>query len=157
MVTFLVLMIKPSCPCCSQQAYDSCCQPIIEHDSAQSAEQLMRSRYTAFAMQNWDYIAKTWHPDTAPKSIKPSHAEWLHLRIVKASEQQVLFEAVFDSGMKIMRLREQSRFALVDEHWRYLDGDSQCHALGRNEPCYCGRQKKFKKCCWTKQRKEHLC
>ena len=48
-----------SCPCGSSE-YSSCCQPLhLGQSVAQSAEQLMRSRYSAFAKQHIDYIVKT--------------------------------------------------------------------------------------------------
>ncbi|MDQ6967588.1 MAG: YchJ family metal-binding protein, partial [Mariprofundaceae bacterium] len=64
-------MTKPkTCPCGSNKPFASCCRPIIANDSASTAEQLMRSRYSAFVLGDAEYLLKTWHPDTAPDNFQ---------------------------------------------------------------------------------------
>uniref|UniRef100_UPI003563DCE8 YchJ family protein n=1 Tax=Desulfosarcina sp. TaxID=2027861 RepID=UPI003563DCE8 len=51
------------CPCGSGKDYEDCCGPLIKGDRvADTAEDLMRSRYTAHAKKNFDYIFETTHP-----------------------------------------------------------------------------------------------
>ena len=135
------------CPCGSGLAYAQCCEPVITHDSATTAEQLMRSRYSAFALGNAPYILKTWHPDTRPEDFTLGQARWLGLKIISTSEDCVSFEAAFHAGNKGMLLKETSRFVRIDRHWRYVDGDCQVTAIKRNAPCFCGSLKKYKNCC----------
>ena len=51
------------CPCGSNFPYTDCCGPLIRGTSfADTAEDLMRSRYTAFTENNWEYLVLTSHP-----------------------------------------------------------------------------------------------
>ena len=49
---------------------------------AATAEQLMRSRYSAYAVGDLDYVWRTWHPRTRPESVTPSDEVWTGLEIV---------------------------------------------------------------------------
>jgi len=142
-------LISPNklCPCGSTLLFSVCCQPIIENDDAKSAEALMRSRYTAFVIQDADYLIQTWHESTRPKDFQLGASRWLGLRIVSATDDQVSFQAVFYTGSKGMILKESSRFRHEDEHWRYVDGDCSVQTIGRNDLCFCGSGRKFKQCC----------
>ena len=52
------------CPCGTGFPYTDCCGPLIRGAvSADTAEDLMRSRFTAFAKGQWDYIEQTRYPD----------------------------------------------------------------------------------------------
>jgi len=138
------------CPCGTQQSFAQCCQPIIEHDAADTAEALMRSRYTAFVLQDADYLLKTWHESTRPKDFALGASRWLGLKILEAEAMQVHFEAAFYTGSKGMILRERSRFVHEDGHWRYVDGVCEVETIGRNAVCFCGSGQKFKRCCKPK-------
>ena len=49
------------CPCGTGQSYVDCCGAL--HSGARTAataEQLMRSRYSAFAVSDEDYLLRTW-------------------------------------------------------------------------------------------------
>jgi len=68
----------------------------------------------------------------------------------------VEFKATYkDSGMQESKygvMHERSRFIVEDGRWRYVDGehfaaDDIIKKPGRNEPCFCGSGKKYKKCC----------
>eukprot|EP00419_Tripos_fusus_P000568 CAMPEP_0172682160 /NCGR_PEP_ID=MMETSP1074-20121228/17967_1 /TAXON_ID=2916 /ORGANISM="Ceratium fusus, Strain PA161109" /LENGTH=173 /DNA_ID=CAMNT_0013500795 /DNA_START=203 /DNA_END=727 /DNA_ORIENTATION=+ len=53
---------KGSCPCLSGEPYKACCK--IYHDNPQSelsAEALARARYSALAMQKYEFIMETTH------------------------------------------------------------------------------------------------
>lgn len=135
------------CPCGSNKSFTSCCQPIITNDSANSAEQLMRSRYTAFVLGDAAYILKTWLSDTRPHDFQLGQAHWLGLTIHHADTDTVSFSAVFHAGNKGMILKETSRFVCIDNHWRYVDGDCSVTPIKRNDSCCCGSAIKYKNCC----------
>ena len=138
------------CPCGSQQPFSQCCQPVITHDSAPTAEALMRSRYTAFVLQDANYLLKTWHESSRPKDFRLGASRWLGLKIVDAGFDVVSFEAAFYTGSKGMILKEKSRFVLEDGHWRYVDGVCDVQVIPRNGACFCGSGLKFKRCCCPK-------
>ena len=49
-----------ACYCGSSLAYNSCCEPVIRSlKKVETAEQLMRSRYTAFVIHDISHIQKT--------------------------------------------------------------------------------------------------
>jgi len=135
------------CPCGSGKLLANCCQPIITNDNANTAEQLMRSRYTAFVLGDTAYLLKTWHPDTCPNDFGLGKSRWLGLTIHHADNNTVHFSAAFHSGSKGMILEETSRFICIDHHWRYIDGDCTVTPIKRNDACFCGSKKKFKNCC----------
>ncbi|MDQ6952652.1 MAG: YchJ family metal-binding protein [Mariprofundaceae bacterium] len=135
------------CPCGLQQSYADCCQPIIENDCASSAEMLMRSRYSAFVMQDAAYLLNTWHESTRPADFQLGASQWLGLHILSSTFDTVSFEAAFYTGSKGMMLKECSHFVYEDEHWRYVDGDCTVETIGRNAVCFCGSGRKFKQCC----------
>jgi len=136
-----------TCPCGSNKMFADCCQAIIANDSANSAEQLMRSRYSAFVLGNAPYLLKTWHPDTRPHDFQLGQSRWLGLTIHHADTNTVSFSAAFHSGNKGMMLKETSRFVCMDGRWRYIDGDCTVTTMKRNDLCFCGSGVKYKKCC----------
>lgn len=91
----------------------------------------MRSRFTAFALGERDYLLASWHPDTRPKRLDlDDEVTWLRLQIVdteagtKTDETGVVeFRAQYRSGQNRHILHERSRFSRVDGRWLYLDGD----------------------------------
>ncbi|HEY9279774.1 MAG TPA: YchJ family metal-binding protein [Eoetvoesiella sp.] len=130
----------PPCPCGGKGGvflYRDCCGPFInDNKPAPSAEQLMRSRYTAYALGNADYILATWHASTRPAELTlespgtPHSTRWLGLEIhshtqLNATEAQVMFTARYREAGRAGRLKELSRFVLENEQWFYLDGDIQ--------------------------------
>jgi len=63
-------MSEKRCPCGSGHAYSACCGRFIDQGLLpQTAEQLMRSRYTAFTQANEPYLLATWHETTRPGSL----------------------------------------------------------------------------------------
>ena len=71
------------CACGSGKSYVECCGPLHSgHRVAVTAEQLMRSRYSAFAVGDADYLLETWDPATRLDSLQLDRAiEWRRLRI----------------------------------------------------------------------------
>ncbi len=122
------------CPCESGKPYNSCCQLYLEQNAdAATAETLMRSRYTAFFMQNETYLRYSWHPDTCPKNIQLSeNTRWLGLRIKNTvagrqndNSGEVEFIARSKTNGQANRLHENSRFARFNGRWVYIDGKNE--------------------------------
>ena len=63
-------MANRRCPCGTGLPYDDCCGPLhAGSTAAATAEQLMRSRYSAFAVGDAAYLLATWHPSTRPAAL----------------------------------------------------------------------------------------
>ncbi|MFC1750029.1 YchJ family protein [Pseudomonadota bacterium] len=145
------------CPCGSGESYAQCCQPYHQHEQiAQTPEQLMRSRYSAYVKRETDYILETWHEDTRPKTMElEADVQWLGVKVGDASEDGdegfVEYIARFKHGGKGQRLHERSRFVRETGQWLYVDGQyydvPSEKKVGRNETCPCGSGKKYKRCC----------
>jgi len=159
---------KP-CPCSSGRSYADCCAPLIEGTAkASTAEALMRSRYTAYALQVIPYLAGTLHPkqrsdyDNAGALRWSREADWQGLEIVASSPASaasvtatVEFRASYRrNGVRLVH-QEVSEFRKTDGTWYFYDGRMVNPApvrhdtprIGRNDPCPCGSGKKYKKCC----------
>lgn len=91
----------------------------------------MRSRYSAYARANADYLFRTWHPRTRPDEIRPDRGIiWTGLDVVATDAGgdgddvgEVEFVAHFESGGRIDTLHERSRFERRAGRWFYVDGD----------------------------------
>jgi SEC-C motif domain protein len=118
------------CPCGSGREYERCCGRWHSGEHAPSAEALMRSRYTAFALGLEQYLLMTWHPRHRPTSLEfEPRQKWLGLTIVEAATSdddhaEVEFIARFRiGGGSAARLHERSRFVREGQRWLYVDGD----------------------------------
>lgn len=122
------------CPCGSGENFGRCCGPVLSGEKpAQTAESLMRSRYTAYATRNSGYLLATWHASTKPgcldlKGIQ--QPEWESLDVVKVSgggsgddDGMVEFVAHYRLDGVRGELHEKSRFRRVDGRWLYVDGE----------------------------------
>jgi SEC-C motif-containing protein len=119
-----------NCPCLSGEQYGECCGRFHAGDAeAPTAEQLMRSRYSAFVVLDADYLLRTWHPDTRPPELELEPAmQWRRLDIVSTSrggpldtEGTVEFMARFRQAGGHGVHHETSRFVREDRRWYYLD------------------------------------
>ncbi|HEY9768610.1 MAG TPA: YchJ family protein [Coleofasciculaceae cyanobacterium] len=148
------------CSCGSKKQYQYCCGMYLSgNKKPDTAEKLMRSRYTAFERGNIDYLIETLHPDKRQpndeqeltKSI--NHTQWLSLTIIETKKGKkndatgiVEFEAVYQIN-EPAQLHERSRFIRTDGHWFYLDGDILPGTIPKpKEPCWCGSRKKYRQC-----------
>jgi SEC-C motif domain protein len=117
--------VKPSCPCGSGTAYETCCGRWHAGEPAPTAEALMRSRYSAYVLGRADYLLVTWHPSTRPADVPLDPAvKWLRLEVrrhVPAGERATV-EFSKLSG-RVHRLHETSRFVREGGRWFYVDGD----------------------------------
>ena len=155
------------CPCGSGAGFAACCDPVIkgERDS-QTAEELMRARYTAFATGAVDFIVASTHSRTKSEIDVPFIREWslnsawrglqiFETKSVNENKAFVSFEAQYTKDGKDQNHREKAVFEREDDSWRFVTGDElknptvryEAPRPGRNEPCPCGSGKKYKKCC----------
>jgi SEC-C motif-containing protein len=157
------------CPCGSDIAFSECCEPFIRGEQiAPTAEQVMRSRYTAYVQKEIDYLLESIHPDKQAGHDSESTREWaettqwLRLEIIDTKDGsidddsgQVEFIAYFNQKGSEVLHHELADFRKKDGKWFFYDGSPvtskpvvrQTPKIGRNEPCPCNSGKKYKKCC----------
>lgn len=126
----LVPTMTTNCLCDTGKPYDNCCGRWHAGRPAPTAVALMRSRYTAFALENADYLLATWHPEMRPDIVDiDPELTWTGLRIISTTdgkawdtEGTVTFAASYTSPEGAGELREVSRFFFEDGRWYYYDG-----------------------------------
>ena len=118
-----------SCPCGSGDPLDRCCARWHRSLQAPTAEALMRSRYSAYVLQNEPYLLATWHAGTRPGAVDfEAGTKWLGLTVTSArdigpDEAEVAFVARYRVGGKpAVRIQECSRFVREEGQWLYVDG-----------------------------------
>ena len=157
------------CPCGSGADYSACCEPYLNGQAhAPTAEALMRSRYTAFATGEVEYLIATHHPSQrAPDSRRQlrqtiNTTTWLGLTVLQTSQGQasdtvgqVEFVALYQRKSSLSQpqpstveqLHERSTFIKHKTGWLYVEGESlPPMSPKRNAPCWCGSGQKFKHC-----------
>lgn len=160
-------MKKSHCPCGSNQPFSDCCGAIIANKSAKTALALMKSRFTAYAVGEAQYLHDTTHLKHRAEHKIDGIAQWVkentwtNLEIVSVehgsvsdSRGVVEFKAFYtDSNGRSQVHHERSNFLKEGESWYYLDGQINPREIDlmkkvhRNDPCPCGSGKKYKKCC----------
>jgi SEC-C motif-containing protein len=155
-------MNKPSCPCGSKQLWKNCCLPFIENiHKPENAEQLMRSRYSAYTTHNMEYLIHSTHPDTRKPlyadagNIQEANTQWRQLQILNTSlggpndlQGEVEFTAFYIEQGQLKQLHEHSLFIKTEGRWLYHSGQQLPPIkLERNRPCPCSSGRKYKKCC----------
>lgn len=123
-------MIAPAtCPCGSGLEYDACCGPVVRNErAADTAEELMRSRYTAYVLGDVDHLFRSWHPATRPDDLDAlGRLDWVGLEVLEvvdggpADDKGIVeFRATHAGGT----MHERSRFTRRGGRWVYLDGDT---------------------------------
>jgi SEC-C motif domain protein len=129
----------------------------------ETAEALMRSRFSAYALRNAGYLLASWDSNTRPASIDFSKetAIWQQLQVISIRKGNIQdqtgtveFKAYFNQDGVDCFMHEISRFVKIKQRWLYLDGViksvgkvSKTEDQGKNAPCACGSGKKFKRCC----------
>ncbi|MGS0828260.1 YchJ family protein [Shewanella sp. 0m-8] len=146
------------CPCCSGNVYQDCCQPLhLKTQIAQSPEQLMRSRFSAFYLKQFDYLIATHHVDylnglTVQNLAQEPLPQWLGLEITASqqndSQGKVTFQAWYQLDDELDAIHECSSFIKQNEKWYYTQGEHKDVVFPkRNDKCICQSGKKFKQCC----------
>jgi SEC-C motif-containing protein len=120
-----------SCMCLSGEQYRACCGRFHSGEAeAATAEQLMRSRYSAFVLLDGAYLVRTWHPEEVPADLDlDPDLQWRRLDIVSTSrggpldvQGTVEFKAWFRHGTERGTHHEVSRFVRENGRWLYVDG-----------------------------------
>jgi len=159
------------CPCGSNRPLTECCQPVIDGSvRAESAEALIRARYTAHTLGDMDFILATHHPSTRADIDESatrrwaSESTWLGLEILcvdggsapEDNTARIEFIARYRDGARRRHTHhERGVFEKYHGQWYFRDAEvpdvdqyrRERPKQGRNEPCACGSGKKYKKCC----------
>ena len=127
------------CPCGSSEIFSLCCENFInETQFPSTAEQLMRSRYSAYATNNPSYIAKTYASNKQTENSLKDIADWteqttwLSLQVLSTDNSDdkchfVEFVATYLTHSELWQMQENSRFIQENDMWRYLDVDVKHH------------------------------
>lgn len=121
------------CVCNTGKPYQLCCRPFHTKEFfPDTAEELMRSRYSAYALHLKSYLLETWHSSTRPGDFEFENGlSWQRLIIngrkkghKNHKEGWVSFTAFFQIGLEAGQLQEKSYFMRDSAgHWCYVDGD----------------------------------
>ena len=130
-------MSRP-CPCTSKIPYDRCCGPYITGAKApESAELLMRSRFSAYALGKVDYLIET--TAEAERGALDREELVVYCRNIRCVGLKILAREAggpgdatgtvkFHASLQVNGKRslhvELSRFVREGGRWRYVDGDS---------------------------------
>lgn len=155
------LDITALCPCQSGFTYGECCQPWHKGKNPPFAEQLMRSRYSAFVLQDVDYIVNTTTPQQQKLLDKKAllawaaTTQWVGLEIVQTQKLPLInhvrehslveFNAFFIQECETHTHHENSLFVQIEGRWYFIDPTVPLPAM--KQRCLCGSDKKFKHCC----------
>ena len=157
------------CYCGSGKAYEVCCEPLLSGSrKAETAEELLRARYSAHVRLEMDFVKATTHPDQMSRyesETAKSWAEksdWVRLEVIDVDgggvddeTANIEFVAHFRQKDKLKTHHELANFKRHEGEWFFYDGQGVVPKqvvrsqpkVGRNEPCPCGSGKKYKKCC----------
>ena len=123
-----------NCHCGNLKPYTNCCEKSHKNSAeAKTAEQLMRSRYSAFVLADGDYLMAPHHSSTRPIKEKKAivkwakSVQWIRLEVLETFEGTedndkgtVTFNAYFFENGKVDVIHEKSAFVKENNHWTYL-------------------------------------
>jgi SEC-C motif-containing protein len=153
------------CPCGSGLTFARCCEPIIKQQRpATTAEELMRSRFTAHVIRDYVHLHRTYLATARLPYVEETDAAdlaWTRLVIhahetgPKPDTAFVDFSAYYQHEGAEQVVHEKSEFQRIDDLWFYTRAvrsgpaplKSAHPKVGRNDPCPCGSGKKYKHCC----------
>lgn len=156
------------CLCGSSLSFEDCCKSIIEGtEKAPTAQALMRSRYSAYALENAQYLIDSTHISTRDNFSKleietwAKESSWQKLEIISTHKGlendevgEVEFKAFYKDSKGTLNIHhEKSVFTKEEGRWFFVNGKvipaktNDKISIDRNAPCPCGSGKKFKKCC----------
>ena len=162
-----------SCPCGTGKDYADCCAPFHQgKEWPETAESLMRSRYSAYVKCELGFLKESFAPSQRGEFDENSSRQWATqskwksleiLNTTKGSAKDttgtVEFIARYDIGGKEQAHHEIAEFRKegdgAKKRWYFVDGKApekkpivrEEPKVGRNDPCPCGSGKKYKKCC----------
>ena len=160
---------EEECPCKSGRPFGECCGPIIAGKAkAETAEALMRARYTCYVTGDVSFLrtsaTKEVQEDFDEEAARgwSNEALWHGLEIIRTTkggvsddEGIVEFRALYSARGEFCNHHEISQFHREGGEWKFVDGEivgdkpivREHPKVGRNDPCPCGSGKKYKKCC----------
>ena len=118
------------CPCLSGSTIGDCCGPVLDGaTAAPTAERLMRSRFTAFAVGDEGHLLRSWHPSTRPASLDlDPGVRWYRLDVLRTErggpfdqEGLVEFVAHHRGPEGAGQQHGESRFRRERGAWLYVD------------------------------------
>ncbi len=123
-----------NCYCGNNKSYKKCCEVFhLNGGQTETAQQLMRSRYSAFVLANGEYLMSTHHKSTRPTSEKKAivtwakSVEWIKLDVQdttkgleKDTKGTVTFSAYFYDNGSMDVIHEKSAFVKENNHWFYV-------------------------------------
>jgi SEC-C motif domain protein len=157
-----------ACPCDLGQDYKACCGRYHSGELPPTASALMRSRYSAFVLNDSQYIKKTMHGQALAEHNQGQRSSWgkkdtwQKLELIDSScgtesysEGSVEFKAYYERDGVVHVLHEKSQFVKIKGQWLYCSGEQVVPKIeqavsgkvARNDPCPCASGKKYKKCC----------
>ena len=167
--TMLTMENDALCPCASGKTFGQCCGPILNGTKkAKTAADLMRARYSAYAVGDVKFLYASSGPQARAEFSEENtrnwskSAQWQGLEILSTEkggkddeEGYVAFVAHYSANDQVCEHRENSYFQKIDGDWRFIDGEIETNEpyrreepkIGRNDLCPCGSGKKYKKCC----------
>jgi len=160
------------CPCSSGLDYEKCCGPLHRGTRvARTAAELMRARYSAYALGELDFLVESTHPSNRKEIDRNAmrawsrESTWNGLEILGTDGGaedddlgHVEFKVRYSRDAEEHEHHEIAEFRKHDGAWRFVDGKPGGvktfvrtePKVGRNDPCPCGSGKKYKKCCGAK-------
>jgi SEC-C motif-containing protein len=121
------------CPCGQGTKFKKCCRPLHRGAVAATPEQLMRSRFAAYAVGEAEYIVATTDPD-GPQ-FQQDRERWLEdlrgfcastsfdgLEVFAAEGTWVSFRATLSQDARDVSFSERSTFRRVEGRWLYHSG-----------------------------------
>jgi SEC-C motif-containing protein len=161
-----------SCPCGSNEQFKNCCLAVVKgHKKAKSPEQLMRSRFSAYVLNDAQYIFDSYSQHSQASQSVSDIKDWAstckfveltihHISTLNEYNSDdpsdlptVEFTACYLIANKLYQISEKSRFikepisnnSTNGMHWAYLDGDVYQHTevgiIKRNDLCPCAINK----------------
>ncbi|MFT5847710.1 MAG: SEC-C motif-containing protein [Psychroserpens sp.] len=123
-----------NCYCGNSKTYNACCGVFhLNNGKTETAEQLMRSRYSAFVLAKGDYLMQTHHSSTRPISEKKEivkwakSVDWIKLEVLETTkglegdeDGTVTFNAYFYENGSLELIHEKSTFLKENDIWYYL-------------------------------------
>lgn len=125
------------CPCFSGKPYEKCCKAFHDGKNPQSALELMRSRFSAYALKLPDYLINTTHPEcfhyrqdleSWKKEIEEfsDSSSFNNLTIVDDFEEGTIAFVTFVAHLEHLgedaTFTERSYFVKENDKWFYRDG-----------------------------------
>ena len=126
--------MSQECVCGSKKTFASCCGRFLDGtQQAKTPEQLMRSRYSAYAIGNHgEYLLRTWFPATAgglsAEQLSRRDHDWTRLEVLAKQQRGdqgfVEFNAWYrDSSGQERLMHEKSVFQRSVGRWFYVGGE----------------------------------